>query len=594
MKAVSKKLLSLMLVAILLVSAVPFQASATETQPAETVAATEAAVVAAAETEAPAAETQAIVETQSVVETQANIEADAPAAQEAVKLEKDRVKVHFQLGGEYGNIQVGSIASSKLGSKVASSDIPSGGAAEKVLGQVIGNATGYEFVRWVYETPEGEMKKFSSSVYLNIANMVLDETGEDSKGEYFILNVFAEFHKADETITLKPNGGTLKNSKYNVVVGEAYGELPTPKREHYVFLGWFKTGDVTETIIEAETVVEDLGSLTAKWAKAQYTVSIELYNDPEGTDESGWEEVFSVTVPAQSTLSVADGTFVTKNDVALEGWTVDGWFIEETGKEFTPGKTKIEKDGMVIRPVYKKSITLYACDEGNTTRKLTVTLGKNIPALPNPGTRDGYTFIGWYLEPDAETLVSVKDKLADVSSHPKYFPGMGNLYAGWDNSVLIYLYIHTDGNTDEHTKLVRYYDAPATGFDLTDIDLGDIFASYGKYDDEGDQRYGWYNAAQWDNYCRKKPANEFEYVDAEYLASDDIHEFYIMLIDKGNNSANSNSNNSGAGSGYNDSSKVDPTNPSTGDNVVMTVSVMTVSAAALVLVFFLNKKRAIV
>ncbi len=54
MKAVSKKLLSLLLVAILLVSAVPFQALAAENEETETTAATEAAE--AAETVAAEAE----------------------------------------------------------------------------------------------------------------------------------------------------------------------------------------------------------------------------------------------------------------------------------------------------------------------------------------------------------------------------------------------------------------------------------------------------------------------------------------------------------------------------------------------------------
>lgn len=577
MKAVSKKLLSLMLVAILLVSAVPFQASATETQPAETAAATEAAVVAAAETEAP------------VAETEVKIEANVPAAQDAVKLEKDKVKVYFQLSGEYGNIQVGSTASSKLGSKVSSSDIPSEAAARKVLAQVLGSATGYEFVRWYYETPDGAVKTFNSSVRLNVANMALDDTNLDEG--YYMLDVFAEFHKAEEEISLKANGGTLKSSKYGVIVGEAYGDLPTPKREHYDFLGWYKTGDVTETIIEADTVVEDLGSLTAKWQKKVYTVTVQYFADPEG-DENAWEAYAEVPVSALST--VAADELPTKAEVALEGWTVDGW-MDEDGKTFTAGKTKIEED-MIIRPVYKKSITLYACDEGNTTRKLTVTIGKKIPALPNPGSREGLTFIGWFLEPEAETIVALKDKLADVSSHDPYYPAMGNLYAGWDNAVRIKLYIFTDGDTDDHTKMVNYYDAPATGFDLTQIDLADIFASYGKYDDEGDKRYGWYDAEQWENYCLKKPANEFEYVDADYLASDDIHSFYIMLIDKGNNSGNGSASagSSGANSSYKDNNKVDKTNPTTGDNIMMTVSVMTASAAALALVFFLNKKRTIV
>ena len=59
MKTVCKKLLSLMLVAMLLVSAVPFQALAAEVDSTESTPATEAAVVPAAETESeatPAAE----------------------------------------------------------------------------------------------------------------------------------------------------------------------------------------------------------------------------------------------------------------------------------------------------------------------------------------------------------------------------------------------------------------------------------------------------------------------------------------------------------------------------------------------------------
>ena len=80
MKTVCNKLLSLMLVAVLLVSAVPFQAFATEgetTAPVETTVATEAAVVeTTAATEAPVEVTEA---TEAPVETTAATEAPAPA-----------------------------------------------------------------------------------------------------------------------------------------------------------------------------------------------------------------------------------------------------------------------------------------------------------------------------------------------------------------------------------------------------------------------------------------------------------------------------------------------------------------------------------
>ena len=70
MKTVCNKLLSLMLVAVLLVSAVPFQAFATEGE-----------TTAPVETEAPA-ETTAPVETEAPTETTAPVETEAPTATE--------------------------------------------------------------------------------------------------------------------------------------------------------------------------------------------------------------------------------------------------------------------------------------------------------------------------------------------------------------------------------------------------------------------------------------------------------------------------------------------------------------------------------
>ena len=594
MKAVSKKLLSLMLVAILLVSAVPFQASASEVETAAPVAETEAVV----ETQAP------VVETVAAAEAAEDIVAAAPAADASVTMTKSVVYVHFQLDPTSDSSTVNDYyrvkrVKSELGEKVS---VPSGDEALSVLADANGSSSGYEFVRWYYYNGAEEKVTFTKNIILNKDNMQLEDVEDE---DYYRLNVFAELKTATSTITLKPNGGNVSKTKHTVELGKTYGEyesLPTPTKKNATFVGWYKADG---TLVDNDTVVTTLNALTAKWIQNDYVVVFEGYADPSGEDEEGWAEVGfgSFTVDANSVLKTEYSNFPTtaqtnsmflSSEMKAEGWYIDGWkYSADDGaswKTFKEGSTKVTGN-VTIRPVYKKSITLYACDEGNTTRKLTVTLGERIGTLPNPGTREGYTFIGWYQEASAENLVSLKADLSNSSKHPVYYPGMGDLYAGWDNSVLIYLYIHTDGDTDEHTKLVRYYDAPATGFDLTSIDLADIFASYGKYDDEGDEQYGWYNAAQWDNYCRKKPANEFEYVDADYLASDDIHEFYIMLIDNGNNSASSSSSNSGSNS-YNDNNKtVDPSNPSTGDGIFMAVNVMTVSAAALVLVFFLNKKR---
>lgn len=583
MKAVCKKLFSLMLVAILLVSAVPFQVSAEETvETVATIAATEPAVV---ET------TEAAVEAAAEVEE----EVTTPAVDAAVPFTKEVVHVHFQLDSSDGlvseNYQVGSIAKSKLGSKVGT---PAGSTALNVLAQAIGSSAGYEFVRWEYETASGR-KTFTGSVVLNKDNMIFEDGWDEVKEEeIYILNVYAVIKEAAKTISLNANGGTVAKNNHQVEIGQTYdyyGVLPTPTKNNFTFAGWFKDDG---TQVTNDTVVTDLSKLTAKWNGNKYVVVFEGY-------DGGWTEVGfgSFTVDANSVLKTAFNNFPTtaqinnlfKAPVSADGWTIDGWeYTNDNGSTwntFTEGSTKITGN-TIIRPLYKKSITLYACDTGNTTRKLTVTLGKRYPTLPHPGTRDGFAFVGWYMEPEASNLVSTKDNLSNIAKHPVVEYDVEALYAGWDYAKTVYLYIHTNGNTKEHTKLVRYYDVPQSGFSLTDINLGDIFPNYGKYDDSVDEKYGWYDNAQWKNYCLNKHVNDTtEYVSAEYLETDDVHEFYIMLIDNGANTSTGSAN----GTGYNDNkTTVDKSNPSTGDDIFVAVTVMAVSACALLL-FFMNKKR---
>ena len=584
MKAVCKKLFSLMLVAILLVSAVPFQASAEE------VAETAAPTVAATE---PAAAPIAEIEETEAVEQQITV--TTPAVNAEV-VDKEIRYIEFQVTvNDNGPWRVGNLVKTKIGSTVGT---PGEGTVLNVVKSITGSSAGYKLIRWELE----DGTTFTNSTTINLSMAASDSYYDEKTGEsYDIIAVNAIVEYVAKSINLNANGGKVSANKHTVEIGQRYdhyGKLPTPTKSGSTFLGWAKQDG---NFVTNEDVVEDLSNLTAQWSTARYSVIFEAFTDPAADTADGWHDVDEFTftgeyaINANSVLTVADGHFPTQaqikeyflpEEMSADGWYIDGWKIKANSATFTEGKTKVTSD-IEIRPIYKKSITLYACDEGNTTRKLTVTLGSPIPTLPHPGTRDGYAFVGWYQDLAFDTLLVSKDDLANVNAHPRYYPGMGDLYAGWADATIIYLYIHTNGNTKEHTKLVRYYDAPANGFDLTDIDLYDIFPNYGKYDDKGDEKYGWYNAAQWDNYVMNRPANEFEYVDEEYLSGDDVHEFFIMLIDNGNNSSTSAAN----GTGYNDnSSTVDASNPSTGDDIFVAVTVMAVSACALLL-FFLNKKR---
>ena len=583
MKAVCKKLFSLMLVAILLVSAVPFQASAEEV--AETAAPTEAAVVETKAAVAPVAETEAIEE---------NITVTTPAA-DAEVVDKEIRYIEFQVTvNGAGPYRVGNLVKTKIGSKVST---PGEAAVLNVVKSVTGSSAGYKLIRWELE----DNTTFTSSTTINLSMSASDSYYDEKTGEsYDIIAVNAIIEYVAKEITLNANGGTLAKSKHTVEVGQQYdyyGGLPTPTKSNYSFAGWFKDDG---TQVTNETIVTDLSKLTAKWNGNKYTVVFEGY-------DGGWTEVGfgSFTVEANSVLKTSFNNFPTEQQiksmflapVTEDGWYIDGWEYSvddgSTWNTFKAGSTKITGN-TVIRPLYKKSITLCACDteydtDNASTRKLTVTLGKRYPTMPHPGTRDGYAFLGWYTEEQAGgTLISSNTDLSNVSKHAYVEYDHEVLHAAWDAAKTVYLYIHTNGNTKEHTKLVKYYDVPSTGFDLAAVDLADIFPNYGKYDDKGDEKYGWYDNTQWKNYVLGRHINDTtEYVTAAYLDTDDVHEFYIMLIDNGNNTSTGAAN----GNGYNDNGTTrDPSNPSTGDDIFVAVTIMAVSACALLL-FFMNKKR---
>ena len=67
-----------------------------------------------------------------------------------------------------------------------------------------------------------------------------------------------------KTVTLDPNGGTVDVSEIECTVGEKYGELPTPTRDGYSFLGWFDDQEYGNQI-KSDTPFTDT-SPTTLWA----------------------------------------------------------------------------------------------------------------------------------------------------------------------------------------------------------------------------------------------------------------------------------------------------------------------------------------
>ena len=99
-------------------------------------------------------------------------------------------------------------------------------------------------------------------------------------------------------MTLDACGGVLAEDEVTVIFGDAYGELPEPTREGYIFDGWFTEADGGE-LVEKNT---EVGSKTAHTLYAHWTQI----------------KVFSVTVPAGLPLAVTeDGEVTASTDAAI-------------------------------------------------------------------------------------------------------------------------------------------------------------------------------------------------------------------------------------------------------------------------------------
>ena len=193
------------------------------------------------------------------------------------------------------------------------------------------------------------------------------------------------FIAGDMTVTFDANGGTVSPATKEVVYGQAYGTLPTPVRDGYTFNGWIYNG----AEVKADSIVQapNNHTLTAWWDSNERIVTF----DPNGGTVS----------PASKTVMFGQ-TYGTLPVPVRTGYVFAGWWY---------GNTEIKADSIVNCYGHPTLVALW------TPTQYTITLH------PNGGTTDaksvavaynqtynnsiatgvnfpGYTFMGWYTEPE--------------------------------------------------------------------------------------------------------------------------------------------------------------------------------------------------
>lgn len=630
MKNAMKKLLSLTLAVMLLLSVAPFQAFAATNEYGE--------MVFSEEFEAPATNnntstSQTAEEPQPVVGNDGGISTFALPSDDYV-IGKTVVNIYFNVDGS-----VMKTVAKKVGDDFPG--LPSGKDALAFYAKVNENSNGKAFKCWSFEEDGAAIS--ASGLKVGGSDHLTEDDHQDSKGNPVSpdakgnlvgkMEVYAVFEDVVSTTNVKldPKSGKFAPGDSDTIAVSLntdypVADFPTPTRSGYVFDGWYVKEDASHSercLVDAEgnpgadlTVLSTSAKPYAKWKKTGMTVSVKWYDFDNGDwtafTVNGAAKYDGMAVPADSKLSASTGSFPTDSEINWlkselpDGYTLKGWKFLETGKEFKAGSSAItsananSSNEVVIVPKLQRSVWLIAQHPTKNTlakQSITVEIGSRIGELPAPASwaedsdeTDGYTFTQWVAD---DTVISTREDLKNTSKHPVYYPSLNSnddhssryeyhFDAQWEVAKVVQLYFHVDGKTSTYAKKVSCYDIPASGsFNMHSLNLYKYFPDYSKYDDGVDVAYGWYTDAQWKNYCTGKPAATV--CDELWNVSDtkDLQELHIMLIDKGTDSNKYNNNNKTA----------DKTNPKTGDIIMAAVAILVVSGAALAGIYYLTKKK---
>ena len=630
MKNAMKKLLSLTLAVMLLLSVAPFQAFAATNEYGE--------MVFSEEIEAPATNnntstSQTAEEPQPAVDNNGGISTFALPSDDYV-IGKTVVNIYFNVDGS-----VMKTVAKKVGDDFPG--LPSGKDALAFYAKVNENSNGKAFKCWSFEEDGAAIS--ASGLKVGGSDHLTEDDHQDSKGNPVSpdakgnlvgkMEVYAVFEDVVSTTNVKldPKSGKFAPGDSDTIAVSLntdypVADFPTPTRSGYVFDGWYVKEDASHSercLVDGEgnpgadlTVLSTSAKPYAKWKKTGMTVSVKWYDFDNGDwtafTVNGAAKYDGMAVPADSKLSASTGSFPTDSEINWlkselpDGYTLKGWKFLETGKEFKAGSSAItsananSSNEVVIVPKLQRSVWLIAQHPTKNTlakQSITVEIGSRIGELPAPASwaedsdeTDGYTFTQWVAD---DTVISTREDLKNTSKHPVYYPSLNSnddhssryeyhFDAQWEVAKVVQLYFHVDGKTSTYAKKVSCYDIPASGsFNMHSLNLYKYFPDYSKYDDGVDVAYGWYTDAQWKNYCTGKPAATV--CDELWNVSDtkDLQELHIMLIDKGTDSNKYNNNNKTA----------DRTNPKTGDIIMAAVAILVVSGAALAGIYYLTKKK---
>ena len=206
------------------------------------------------------------------------------------------------------------------------------------------------------------------------------------------ITLYAKWIPHTYTVTFDSTGGSEVTTKtMTATYGKPLANMPVPRREGYVFLGWYDAmvggkcyGDSDGNGTDAYDKEENI-TLYAQWTEAPSRMV--YFNTCGGTMTEPTEVLHKTNTP------IAKPDNPTKVGYTFTGWYTDSAFTQAWNfDDWVTGELRLYAGWKVNR----YTITFDTAG-GSKIESITQDYGTTITTPANP-TREGYTFIGWNKE----------------------------------------------------------------------------------------------------------------------------------------------------------------------------------------------------
>lgn len=217
------------------------------------------------------------------------------------------------------------------------------------------------------------------------------------------------------TISFNSNGGSTvanKSVKYNTAIGQ----LPTPVRNGYSFLGWFTDKTNGYQISESQIVDSRDETYYAHWQIHKHVIHF---------DTNGGNKI------DDASKNYGESLLAGISEPTKLGYHFNGWFTAKNGgTKITEKDVLGDSDTTLYAHWTAKKYTVHF--DGNVKgetdkydgKPITVTYSEKYGVLPKPADRRGYVFDGWFTQKEGGEKVSESDIMgaSDITYYAHWTP----------------------------------------------------------------------------------------------------------------------------------------------------------------------------